>query len=93
MAYLKKGAKFKFAHGYRGEIFFVSVEVLEECKPCAMAALGRPYITGPGPYLRLTPMLNGQPLPKTHPLNKPFKGGARLLAAAQTAYHHQGDRS
>ena len=90
MSYLKSGAKFSFDHEYIDVTYTVDVTVIEECKPCAMAARGRPYITSPGAYLRVTPMLDGQPLPETHPLNDPFKiGGRRLLTAAQTAYHHQ----
>ena len=87
MPYLKKGAKYSFFHHYRGDTLLIHVEVLEECKPFSMAAIGRPYITGPGPYLRLTPIINGRSLPKTHPLNDPFKGGPQLLACAQNIYH------
>ena len=89
MTYLKKGARYSFFHDYRAETLLIHVEVLEECKPCALAARGRPYITAPGPYLRLTPMFNEQPLPEIHPLNNPFKGSARLHALAQAIYHQK----
>ena len=87
MSYLKKGARFNFNHDYLGDTVHVAVEVLEECKPCALESVGRPYITGPGPYLRVTPIINGRPLSKTHPLNDPFKGLPQLLACAQDIYH------
>ena len=88
MSYLKSGAKFSFDHEYIDVTYTVDVTVIEECRPCARAAEGRPYITGPGPHLRLKPMLNGRRLPAGHSLNVPFRGGSRLLAAAQAAYHH-----
>ena len=89
MAYLKKGALFTFTHEFRGDVYTVEVTVLEECKPCAMAAIGRPYITGPGPYLELRPKRRGQCVPADHPLLDPFGGYPGLLAAAQATYHHQ----
>lgn len=89
MAYLKKGAEFTFIHDFGDGAYTVDVTVLEECKPCAMAALGRPYITGPGPYLEARPKRGDQYVPASHPLLNPFDGYRRLLAAAQVAYHHQ----
>ncbi len=89
MSYLKKGAEFTFTHEFRGDVYTVEVTVLEECKPCAMAAIGRPYITGPGPYLGLIPKLGGEWIPHDHPLLTPLDGYRGMLTAADAAYHHQ----
>ncbi|KKM90291.1 hypothetical protein LCGC14_1240220 [marine sediment metagenome] len=89
MTYLKKGAEFTFTYDFGAVAYAVDVTVFGECRPCAMAAIGRPYITGPGPYLELRPKRRGQCVPADHPLLDPFGGYPGLLAAAQAAYHHQ----